>query len=310
LIIPMEYDKDQVNAIDISVKALFRECPSAALRLAGLNIPPESIRVEDPNVNLPELRADHVFIMPLPSEGYDVVSAMGAQEIAVYLEYQLEPDPSLLPSWFVKCGGLTRQMGIPVVLMVIYLQRGGRATFPDRYRVSLGSLETQFSFTAVRLWEFADRIRSGEFAELAPLLILCEETPTEQVVREEVDLIRKAELPEAVQIDLLGLALRIASRRLPRATLLDFFRKDLSMIRETGIVEEWIAEGEARGEARGEIRGKSEEARNLLIRIGIRRFGVPDEQTRAAIDAITSLETLEQMAERILDVETWQELLD
>ena len=190
----MNRGDDQHNAIDISVKALFRECPAAALRLAGLQIPSDAIRLEDPNINLPEFRADHVFIIPGATAGYEAAARKDENEIAIYLEYQLEPDTSLLPSWFAKCAGLTRQLGIPVVLMVIYLQRGDRSTFPDEYRVSIGDLETRFSFTAIRLWEYADRIQSGELAELAPLLILCEEKPTAQTVRLEVDLIRNAGL--------------------------------------------------------------------------------------------------------------------
>ena len=214
----MDHPAEQTNAIDISVKALFRECPSAALRLAGLNVSKEDIRVEDPNLNLPELRADHVFIIPAAALDVGLTVPADEPEIGVYLEYQLEPDPALLKSWFAKCGGLTRQIGIPIVLMVIYLHRGDRATFPDRYSVSVGALRTEFSFTAVRLWEYADRIRSGELAELAPLLILCDETPSQQTVALEVELIRNAGLPRDVQTDLLGLALRIASRRLPRGS--------------------------------------------------------------------------------------------
>src|ERR1051326_7552302 len=129
----MEPTSDQSNAIDISVKALFRECPAAALRLAGLDIPPEDIRVEDPNINLPELRADHVFIIPTAALGGDAFVPADATEIGIYLEDQLEPDADLVRSWFAKCGGLTRQMGLPVVLLVIYLERGSRVTFPDRY---------------------------------------------------------------------------------------------------------------------------------------------------------------------------------
>ena len=136
--------------------------------------------------------------------------------MGIYLEYQLEPDPSLLKSWFAKCGGLTRQMGLPVVLMVIYLHKGDRATFPDKYSVAAGDLKTEFSFTAVRLWEYSDRIRSGELAELAPLLILCDDIPSEQTVQLEVELLRNAGLPRETLVDLLGLALRIASRRLPQ----------------------------------------------------------------------------------------------
>lgn len=305
----MDNAADQYHAIDVSVKALFRECPAALLRLAGLDVPASSIRVEDPNVNLPELRADHVFILPLSTDNQMGSAYSDAHEIAVYLEYQLQPDPRLLISWFAKCGGLTRQLGVPVVLLVIYLQRGDRATFPDQHQVSLGSLSTTFNFTAIRLWEYADRIRSGELAELAPLLILCEEHPTEQVVRLEVELIRKASLPRETQADLLGFALRIASRHISRAALMELFREDLSMISEAGIIEEWIADGEARGEARGMAQGKAEAARSLLFRLGEKRFGEPDAVVRARIEAIEAVETLERLVVRVLDVETWEQLL-
>src|SRR5262249_41279822 len=160
-------------------------------------VTPEHIRVEDPNLNLPELRADHVFIL----EG-----EMEAQTYAIYLEYQLEPDISLLPSWCAKWGGLTRQLGMPVFLLVLYLQRGDRATFPNDYTVRSGALEMKLTFPVIRLWEHAHRIRSGELPELAPLLLLCEETPTEETVQEEVALIHASRLPRETQAELLGLA--------------------------------------------------------------------------------------------------------
>jgi hypothetical protein len=266
-----------------------------------LQVPADVIRVEDPNVNLPELRADHVFIIPFEQANTAEPVGTDNNEIAVYLEYQLDPEASVLTSWFAKCAGLTRQLGMPVVLLVIYLQRGDRATFPDEYRVAIGDLSTSFTFTAIRLWEYADRIRSGELAELAPLLVLCEDEPTELIVRSEIALIRNAGFPKPVQTDLLGLALRIASRRIPREALLALFREDIEMIRETGIVEEWIADGEQRG--------KVQEARNLLIRLGTKRLGDLDAKLRAQIEAVTSVETLENLVVRTVDVETWQDLL-
>jgi hypothetical protein len=51
------------NLIAPSVKALFRECPTAIMRLAGVEVERQNIRVEDSNLNLPELRADQVFII-------------------------------------------------------------------------------------------------------------------------------------------------------------------------------------------------------------------------------------------------------
>ena len=134
----------------------------------GLKAEPENLRVEDPNLNLPELRADHLFIM----------QPEAADACAIYLECQLEPDARLLPSWSVKWAGLCRQLDMPVALLVLYLQRGDSATFPDHYHIQVGAIQTTLYFTAIRLWEHADRIRSGELPELAPLLLLCEETPT------------------------------------------------------------------------------------------------------------------------------------
>lgn len=259
--------------------------------------------MEDANINLPELRADHVFILPMED----------GQEKALYLEYQLVPDAGILPSWFAKCGGLTRQMGIPVAFMALYLQRGDRATFHDHYTVIVGGVTTQFAFTALRLWEFADRIRSGEMAELAPLLILCDETPSEETAQEEIALIRSADLPDDVKADLLSLALRIASRRLSRERVLTIFQEEISMIQDTGIIEEWLAESEARGEARGtergEMQGRLREARAILLRQGTRRFGEADEQTKERLEAITSRETLEELLDRLLEVESWDELM-
>lgn len=73
--------------------------------------------------------------------------------------------------------------------MVINLKKGDRATFPNRSNGEVAGISTEFRFTAVRLWEHADRIRSGQLAELAPLPGLCESSRTVNTVREEIDLL-------------------------------------------------------------------------------------------------------------------------
>ena len=286
---------DVPNLIDRSVKALFRECPNAVMRLAGVEVEPERIRVEDPNLNLPELRADHVFII----EEQDTSAS------AIYLEYQLEPDADLLTSWAAKWGGLLRQLKMPVVLLALYLHRGDRANFPDRLLVRVGGIETELRFTAIRLWEHAARIRSGELPELAPLLVLCEESPTVATVQEEVALIHASQLSPETQAELLGIALLVASRQFARELLRPIFEEDFSMIQEIGIVEEWLIEREARGRAEGEAKS----AREILMRQGRKRFGEPSEGIVQALEAIVSAETLQDMAVRLLEVESWEDLL-
>jgi hypothetical protein len=56
-------------------------------------------------------------------------------------------------------------------------------------------------------------------------------------------------------------------------------------------------------------KGMVQEAKRFLIRQGRKRFGSPDAQTEAAIEAITDVEQLEQLSEQLLDVSSWQELL-
>src|SRR5437016_1793884 len=98
---------------------------------------------------------------------------------------------------------------MPVSLLVLYLQKGKHATFPDSCGVSVGGLPTTFTFNTIRLWEHTDRIVNGELPELAPLLVLCYPKPTERVVEQEIELIRQADFPVNVRADLLALAVRI-----------------------------------------------------------------------------------------------------
>jgi hypothetical protein len=50
-------------------------------------------------------------------------------------------------------------------------------------------------------------------------------------------------------------------------------------------------------------------ARALLLRLGVKRFGTPDEGTQAAVEATEDVTRLELLAERVLDTESWAELL-
>ncbi len=56
-------------------------------------------------------------------------------------------------------------------------------------------------------------------------------------------------------------------------------------------------------------RGRIEEARQILMRVGRKRFGPPDEAVVATIQGLNDLEQVESLAERLLDVASWQQLL-
>ena len=46
-----------------------------------------------------------------------------------------------------------------------------------------------------------------------------------------------------------------------------------------------------------------------LRQLGDKRFGPPSEQHLAALNALTDLDQLDRMADRLIDVHSWEELL-
>ena len=106
------------QSIDRSVKALAQRLPAGFFRLIGLEYHPARVRAEEVSVNLPEHRADGVFLVE-----------EGERRWALHLEYQLQPDGRVLPGWFLKNAALTAQLGVPVLLVAIYLRRGDAPAF-------------------------------------------------------------------------------------------------------------------------------------------------------------------------------------
>ncbi len=49
--------------------------------------------------------------------------------------------------------------------------------------------------------------------------------------------------------------------------------------------------------------------RSLIFRLGRKRFGPPAPRHEATVAAVTDVARLEELADRLLDVTTWDELL-
>jgi hypothetical protein len=59
----------------------------------------------------------------------------------------------------------------------------------------------------------------------------------------------------------------------------------------------------------GEEKGCLKEAKKLLLRLGSVRFGAPDETAQATLTGLNNLEQVEELTERVLHVESWQDLI-
>ncbi len=180
------------------------------------------------------------------------------------------------------------------------------------YRTPGGS-EVHFTYHLVRVWELpVETLLSGPVATL-PLAPIADVRPEELpgvIARMQVRV--AAETPEPDQVELwTSVALLMGLRYRPAA--IRELLKGVSGLEESTIYQEILGKGEeigrVKGREEGRVEGREEEARAVLLRIGTKRFGAPEDQVRTAMEAIDSLETLEALIDRLLEVETWQELL-
>jgi hypothetical protein len=55
--------------------------------------------------------------------------------------------------------------------------------------------------------------------------------------------------------------------------------------------------------------GRIDQARKSVLRQGQKKFGPPTDEVVTTVNGIAELERLNRLQDRILDVSTWQELL-
>jgi hypothetical protein len=105
--------------------------------------------------------------------------------------------------------------------------------------------------------------------ELAPLLVLCENRPTQRTLQRERELILGLSASPQVRTDMLGLAAMIATRHFSREVIQRLFREEMQMLKEASFVQDWLDEALAEGETR--------EARGFLLCLLREQFGeLPD----------------------------------
>ncbi len=262
--------------VDKVVKTLIQGSPEVFLKLGDFNVAVSDIHAVDTAINLTESRADHVFR----------IGKLHSRSVwALLLEYQLYPKQKLVREWLYKKYALQKQLDMPVMLVAFYLRRGRSRSFPSSDILVRGSLTNQSEFSTIHLWMHLERIRSGELAELAPLLPLCVERPTRRILEEGRHLIRSAGFPLRKEIDLMALSAAIGTRYLTAQIVQEVFREDMEMIKSASFIEEWMSEREERGKIEGVTLGRTEglaegrtdEARVLARILLAERFGsVPE----------------------------------
>lgn len=278
--------------LDRCLKVLPRHAYPAIFRLFGAEIDPATVRFEDVALNVPEHRADDLLV---------VEASEPAERWALLLEVQTRPEPDLLRSWRYKVAAAEKVLECPVVLAVLYLERGSYATFPSREVIRGGPLQNVYEFVAVQLWEHAERISNGDLPQLAPLLLLAAAEKTEAVLEQERRLILDLPISSEQQRDLLAVATMVGTRYFSHETLRRIFREEMAMLKDAGFIQDWINEGEARGRAAGQEQGRAagraegemQGVRTALLRLLRARFGALTPDLEARLSELTVEQALE-----------------
>lgn len=273
---------------DAATKQLVEGDPEAWLRYLGLVV--SSARPVDTDLSAVTAAADRVLRVETPGGSY-----------IAHLEFQAGREDDLAERLLHGNTLLRYRHKLPVQTVLILLRRAAddpkRLTGALRYHTPHPDGFLHFGYRVVRVWQQApDALLAGELA-LLPLV------PVANVARRALpNVIRRmesrmeAEATPEQRGKLWTTTYLLLGLRYPPDFVAELL-KGVRPMKESSTYQAILAEGRAEGE------------RDLILRLGGRRFGPPDAATRAALDAITSTERLERLAERLLEAESWAELL-
>lgn len=281
---------------DATTKELVRLQPEDWLELLGL--PHAECEVIDADLATVSTEADRLIRVKTPAP------------YLVHLEFQAGHDGHAASGRMLRYNVLaSEQVGLSVLSYVILLRPeadspslvGKVERFrPDRSRYLV------FDFGVLRLWQVpVARVLSGGVAIL-PLALLCDLAGSypEQVVTQLED-----RLEREVSVDerrrLWASVYLLAGIRFAPEIAGKLLEKAVAQMKESMTYQKILADGREEGR----LVGETNEARNLIRRLGARRFGAPPGWVEERLSSLSDLVALEALADKLLEVESWQELL-
>jgi hypothetical protein len=239
----------------------------------------------------------------------DLVFGLGRPlQESVHLDFQSGPSARKHADILAYSALLYRQNLVPVHSIVVLLRpQAAHANLNGGidYAPRPGRGKMEYRYEVVRLWERpAAELLAGEVGVL-PLAVLGQlpagadaETALAGVVQQVIERLQR-EAPEQAR-RLVTAAYVLTGLRVSRELALQVFQGVRAM-RDSDTYMAILDEGREEG--------RIKEVRKLIVRLGEKWLGPPGETVTAALEAITDLERLERIHDRLGDVENWQELL-
>jgi hypothetical protein len=252
-----------------------------------------------------EVRVVNADLSTITAEADKIFRVEGAQPWIVHIEFQ-SGYKSETPLKAQRYNILARyRHGLPVQTVVVLLRPdadGPNMTGLLQDQLPDGTTYHVFRYNVVKVWELSPaEILAGDLSilPLAPIARVSEPELPGLVRRMEERIEGAAPAPtEAADLWfaaflLMGLAYDEKHVKL----LLEGVRH----MSESTTYQAILREGETAGQVR--------HARRTLLRLGRQQFGPPDPQIEAAIEAISSLDRLDQLTDQVLKSKNWQELM-
>jgi predicted transposase YdaD len=293
---------------DPTMRDLYELAPAAWLEFFGIPVPdPSQVQVIDSNLSTITAEADKV------------VRVGGAEPLIVHTEFLTGRDLGYPDQahWYNTL--LRRRHQLPVWTVVVLLRPAADGPeLTGSYEKSVPGLGPNlwFRYDVVRVWlQPPEKLLTAGLPvlPLAPVSDVAPERLPEVLTMVAERLKREAD-PE-LRKTLWTSTRLLMGLRYPREQVGELIEGVANMVLGIhGIEDSWVyqdifAKGRAEGEAKGRAEGRVEDARQVLLRQGRKKFGPPDPQIEAAIATIADLDRLHDLLDRIFDVSSWEELL-
>ena len=168
-----------------------------------------------------------------------------------------------------------------------------------------------FRYGIVRVWNESSAALLSGGPGLAPLAILTNDSARDPgaalaKVRERLG---RPDVPELLALQLLNSTFFLAGLRYNDDRIEKFFGRLDMTLEDSTTYQLVMRRGAEKGRLEGKLEGQLEGARSFLLRLGTTRFGAPPAAAAARLQAVTNPDLLEPLAERVLDVAGWDELV-
>jgi len=201
---------------------------------------------------------------------------------------------------------------LPVHTVAILLHPGadGRElTGVLRQQSPDGRCRLEFCYHLVRAWQWdTEAILAGGVGMLPLAPLSARELDQIPII---VERLKERVDPAAVTAEISELwtsAAVMAGLRFPWELIKHCFG-GITAMRESSTIQAFIEEGRRKGLQEGLEEGEAREARRIILRLGRIRFGEAGDAVLSRLEAISDLEQLELLGDRLLIVSSWDQLL-